>query len=135
MAVANPYINFYIGNPTEGRTDGDLMSLEDDGSNPLSVTVNASNGERVITKVAIRCEPGFQTDGDTVIWIRGTNYDKWSLCLTEDGTYGSTLRITDVIEAENFIFYVAGIATQGELPDIDLTSSLVAQTNIRQVLP
>lgn len=135
MAVANPYINFYIGNPTEGRDDGTLMSLGDDGSNPLSITVNASNGERVVTKVAIRCESGFQTDGDTVIWIRGTNYDKWSLSLTEDGTYGSTLRITDIIQSGNYIFYLAGVATQGELPDIDLTSYLVAQTNIKQILP
>lgn len=134
MAVKNDFINFYFDNPTVGRTDGTLMSLDDDGSSPLSVTVNASKNERKIVKCALRCEPGYMTDGDTTVWFRGANADKWSVCKTEDGAYGSALVIDELIEDGNFIFYISGLATKGELPDNDLTVRMMANTTIKKVL-
>lgn len=133
MAVANDYINLYVDNPTAGRADGTLMSLGDDGSSPLSVTVNASKNERKIVKVALRCQPGYKTDGDTTVWVRGANAEKWSLCKTEDGTYGSALVIDELITDVNYIFYISGAATNGELPDIDLTCKLMVNTTIKKI--
>lgn len=133
MAVPNEYINLYIDNPTQGRTDGTLMSLGDDGSSPLDITVNASKNERKIIKVALRCQPGYVTDGDTTIWVRGANSEKWSIGKTADGSFDSAIVITDIINDGNYIFYVSGVATKGELPDIDLTCKLLVNTTIKKL--
>lgn len=132
-ASFNDFINLYFDNPTDGRTDGTKMSLGDDGSSPLSVIVNASKNERKVVKVALRCEAGYQTDGDTTIWFQGVNADKWSVCATEEGTYGSALIIDNIIEDTNYVFYISGVATKGELPDIDLTTKLKVSTTIKKV--
>lgn len=133
MAVANDYINLYVDNPTAGRTDGTLMSLGDDGSSPLSVTVNASKNERKIIPVALRCQTGYKTDGDTTVWVRGANADKYSLCKTEDGSYGSALVIDELIDDTNYIFYLSVVGTNGELPDIDMTCKLMVNTTIKKL--
>lgn len=132
-AQKNDYINLYFDNPTNGRTDGTLLSLGDDVSSPLSIIVNASKNERKVVKVALRCETGYKTDGDTTIWFQGVNADKWSVCATEEGSYGSALIIDNIIEDTNYIFYISGMATKGELPDLDLTTKIKVSTTIKKV--
>ena len=126
----NPFINLYGDSPTDGRTDGTLISLDDDTSSPIDVTVNASKEETKKVKLALRCEEGYHTNGDTTLWFTGANADRWSLSLTENGTYSSTLIISDAIGDKNVIFWAAGHGVSGELPDIDTTSKLKVSTNI-----
>lgn len=133
MAVENMFINLYTDDPTENREDGTLVSLNDDTSSPLAVTVNSSKEERKKIKMALRCKSGYQTNGDTTIWFSGPNADKWSVCQTEDGTYSSTLVLSSIVGTTNVIFYVQAAATKGELPDIDTTTRILVNTTIERV--
>jgi hypothetical protein len=134
MADKHPFINLYGDNPTDGRTDGTLISLDEDTSSPIQATVNASKEETQKQKMALRCEEGYLTNADTTIWFKGANADKWSVSLTEDGTYASTLIITDAISDKNVTFWVAASGVTGELPDVDTTVKLKVRTNIKKLV-
>ena len=126
----NDFINLYYDNPTSGRQDGTML---DDTVNILEITVNSTKEERKVVKLAIRTEPGYITNSDTTIWFRGANSDKWSICKTEDGVFGSALVISELIGSQNVIFYVKGAATSGELPDIDKTVSIKVSTTVESL--
>lgn len=133
MADKNSFIRMYKDDPTDGRTDGTLISLDDDLSTPVQATVNASKEETAKQKLALRCESGYITDADTTIWFKGANADKWSVSLTEDGTYSSTLIISDAIGDKNVTFWVAAHGVTGELPDIDTTVKIKMSTIIKKL--
>ena len=130
----NPFINLYGGEPTDGRNDGTIISLDDDTSSPIQATVNASKQETKKQKLALRCEEGYTTNADTTIWFKGANADKWSVSLTEDGTFASTLIITDAIGSKNVTFWVAAHGLTGELPDVDTTTKIKVSTNIKKLV-
>jgi hypothetical protein len=132
MAKDN-YINFYIDDPTAEATDGTLVSIGD-MTNPISAIVNASKGEAKVVKTALRTEPGYETSGDTTVYFTGPNADKWSVGLSEDGEFASSLTIPDTITNANTIFYVKFAATLGELPDNDTTTKCVCATEIARSL-
>lgn len=115
----NSLINLYNGNPSDGLTDGLAVSLDDDISNLITGTVNASENQTVYIKAALRCESGYKTTGDTTIWFSGTNADKWAVSATENGIYNSTLVISDTIEDTNKTFWLAVSGQNGEIPAID----------------
>ena len=43
--MANPYMNLYMGNPTEGRTDGTIVSLDGSQNSPVTFTLDATEEE------------------------------------------------------------------------------------------
>ena len=65
------YIHVYM-TPTAGGTDGIQVS-EGTGLQPISVTLNATNNEESTPiKLALRCDSGFQTNGNITVSVVGT---------------------------------------------------------------
>ncbi len=137
------YIGLYGNTPTEGLTDGTLISEDMTQTSPLSVTLNATENEAVAMKVALRCEVGYKTRGNTVVSFKywdgsayqdtGGNISKWKVApdagfnsetaLTQ-AAWADTLTITDVIDSTNHCFLVKAEATSDEKPKTDRTVSI-----------
>jgi hypothetical protein len=113
------YINVYNNNPTTGGTDGNVVSQNGAQTNPVSVTLDASISQSETVKLALRCDSGYQTVGNTTIAASGTTASKWSFCLTENGTYTSTLTISTTIGTTNTIFYAKADSASSETPTTD----------------
>lgn len=126
------YIHMYMGNPTSGSTNGTLVS-EDTELSPISVTLNATDNQvsSAIT-LALRCESGYKTTGNTVITPTGDTAEKWAL--SADGTdwedYGDPLTISASIGATNTLFYAKAKATSDETPANDTSTDLVVTATI-----
>ena len=117
--MANAYINLYKGTPTAGGTDGTLVSLDGVGTSPVSFTLDATQSESGKQAVALRCESGYTTSGDTTITASGTNAGKWSFSDSENGTYASTLTISTTINTTNTVFWVKAASASTESPGTD----------------
>lgn len=129
--MANPYIGLYADNPTADKTDGTLISSDRTGTNPLSVTLDASKNETSeAIPVAVRCAEGYKTTGDTVISFTGTTASKWSVCATADGTYDASLTISDSIGTTNKLFYVKATSSADETPANDASTQIKLSTKI-----
>ena len=121
------YLHLYKSSPTVGGTDGSQVS-EGTELNPVTTPVlNATNNEESASiKLALRCDAGYNTQGNTTVTPIGTNVIKWAL--STDGTvwglYGAALTITTVIGVVNTIFYVKAKATSGEAPASDTSVDL-----------
>ena len=78
------YINVYNNNPTTGGTDGNAVSQNGAQTNPVSVTLDASISQSDTVKLALRCDSGYQTVGNTTIAASGTTASSrhWATCLT-----------------------------------------------------
>ena len=122
--MANAYINLYKGSPTAGGTDGTLVSLDGVGTSPVSFTLDATQSESGKQAVALRCESGYTTSGDTTIEASGTNAARWSFCATENGAYASTLTISTAIGATNTVFWVQATSTSSESPGTDTSVTI-----------
>ncbi|MSV24230.1 hypothetical protein FYJ78_03315 [Selenomonas sp. WCA-380-WT-3B 3/] len=129
--MANAYINVYKSNPTAGGVDGTQVSTDDAESSPISVTLDASKAESAVITCALRCEDGYKTIGDTTLSLVGTDTSKWSLSATADGTFASTLTISDVIENKNKLFYVKAISSSTETPVNDTSTNIKVVTKIQ----
>lgn len=116
--MANTYMNLYKGNPTAGGTDGTLVSLDGVGTSPVSFTLDASQAESATQPVAVRCESGYEVDGNVTVSASGTNAARWSFCATQGGTYTSTLTLSNV-GATNTVFYVKADSLTSESPGAD----------------
>lgn len=118
------YAHVYKNNPTAGAADGSLVS-EGDNSNPVVAgPLDASkNEESAVIKLAIRCEAGYNTVGETVIALTGTSADKWALSLNGSnwGDYGASLTIPTAITTVNTVFYAKAKAVSTENPVNDTT--------------
>lgn len=129
------YIHLYKDNPTAGGTNGTLVS-EGDGSSPVTVTLNATNNEEssAIT-LALRCESGYQTVGNTTITPTGTTASKWAL--SSNGIswsdYGSALIISTTIGATNTLIYTKAKASSDETPMNDTSVDFQIQATIGAV--
>lgn len=119
-----PYINLYNGNPTAGLTDGNAVSLSGAQTNPVYVMLDASIQETATVKLAVRCESGYHTQGNTVISFTGTSAGYWTVCDTENGTYSSSLTISNSIGTTNTVFYVKASSATSETPSIDTSVSI-----------
>ena len=81
--MANPYINVYMNNPTEGETDGTAVS-DGNFNSPISFVLDASQNESKVQKCAIRTESGYVTTGETTISDNNDTNDRLKLCWTEE---------------------------------------------------
>ncbi len=125
--MANYYINIYKGNPTADGTDGTAVSTDGTNTAPVSVTLDASTSASQVIPLAIRTESGFHTSGNTVISATGTNAGKWQFCLTENGTYASSVTISGSISNTNDIFYAKASSLNSEELAIDRSVSIRVQ--------
>lgn len=128
--MANSYINIYKGNPTADSTDGTVVSTDGAYTAPVTATLNASAGASAKVKLAIRCESGYMTTGNTVITATGTNSGKWQFCLTENGTYTDSLTITNAIGASNEVFYAQISSSSNETLSIDHSVDINVQATV-----
>lgn len=137
------FIKLYM-NATEGETDGTEVSINMTQTNPIAMTLNAKTSEAKAVKVALRCEEGFQTYGDTTVaayYFNGTKYvssggnvDKWRFAADEgfadaskalaNGNWQSTLTIDSVITSVNHVFWVKAMSDTSEVPQKDTTVSI-----------
>ena len=137
------YIGLYGNSPTEGLTDGTSISEDMTQTSPLSVTLNATESEAVAMKVALRCEAGYKTSGNTEVCFKywdgsayqdtGGNISKWKVApdngftaetALSQATWADTLTITDVIGSTNHCFWVKAEAGADEKPKTDRTVSI-----------
>lgn len=122
--MANHY-HIYKNNPTEGGTDGVLVS-EGTGLTPVEIgPLNATNNEESSAiPLAIRCDTGYKTIGNVTITPVGTTKEKWAL--STDGTtwqtYGSGITISTEVGATNKLFYVKAKATDDEVDPVNDTT-------------
>ncbi len=128
--MANAYINIYKNNPTAGGTDGTAVSIGGTYTDPITVSLNATNSESKTVKLAIRTESGYVTTGNTVIADSGDTDDRWKLCLTENGTFTDSITISSAIGATNVIFYAKASSASSESPTTDRSVSLQVTTTI-----
>ena len=129
------HLHLYMNNPTAGDTDGTEISSGDD-TLPLNVTLDANKAETKAVKCAVRCDTGYEVEGDTSIYFEGTNAEKWQVGTDEgyaDATtalnmaqWGTTL-ILGGVAATNSIFWVKVSSTVGENPQNDRTVNLIAE--------
>ena len=143
--MANAYINLYTNNPTAGLADGTQVSTDGANTSPLTFTLDASIGESAVQKVALRCEPGYLTTGNTVITAVDldttdsadhTNY--WTFAADNNyadaaaananATFTSSLTIAESIEVVNKVFWVKASSSTGEPPQNDRTVGLRVTT-------
>lgn len=122
--MANAFINLYGGNPTAGETDGTIISTDGSQTAPLVVTLDASQNEVKTVKLAIRCESGYQTTGNTIIQDNNDTNDRWKFCLTENGTFDDSITISNVISDTNTIFYAQVSSSNSESPARDTSVSI-----------
>lgn len=124
--MANPYMNLYMGNPTAGGTDGTIVSLDGSQTSPVTFTLDATEEESGTQVLALRCEDGYRTEGDTEITFTGTTAYKWSASL--DGSYyDDSITIESSIGTRNTLFYVQASSSDDESPRND-TSVLIKVT-------
>ncbi len=128
--MANAFINIYTGNPTERGTDGTIISTGGSQTAPLVVTLDASQNEVKKTKLAIRCESGYRTTGDTVIQDNGDVNDRWKFSLTENGTYADSITLGSGIDTGNSIFWAQTSSSSLESPSRDTSVSIRVNTVI-----
>ncbi len=116
--MANPYINLYMGNPSEGGTEGTIVSLDGNRTSPVTFTLDATEEESGVQALALRCEEGYSTIGDTEITFTGETASKWSASL--DGAhYSESVTISSPITAQNTLFYVRATSSNDENPKND----------------
>lgn len=131
--MANAYINVYKGTVTEGGTDGTLVSTGGDYSSPISVSLDASQNESKKVKLAIRCQSGFTTSGNTTIADVGDTNDRWKLCTTENGTYADSITISTAIGTTNTIFWAQASSSSLESAASDRSVSFQVNATIAAV--
>ena len=128
------HIHLFMNNPTAGGTDGTEISSKDN-TLPLTVILDASEAEEKAVKVAVRCDTGFEVEGNTSIYFEGTNAAKWYVAednsFTSDtaltlALWESTLTIANVANT-NIVFWVKATSATTENPQNDRTVKLVAE--------
>ncbi len=117
-------INLYKDNPSVGMTDGVLVSAGGDFSSPISFTLDAGQNESAVMKLAVRCQTGYQTSGDTIIQDQNDSADRLKLSLTESGGWSDSLTFNQTIGATNVVFFLKASSSSSEMPQLDRTASL-----------
>lgn len=116
-------INIYNGNPTAGATDGVAVS-SGNYNNPVSFTLNAANAEAAVQTLAIRCNSGYQTSGNTTLADEGDTLDRVKFGLTASGPWTDKLVLLDTITDVNKLIYVKASSSAEELPQLDRSVSI-----------
>lgn len=121
--MANPFINVYKNNPTEGATDGTAVSTNGDNTSPIEFTLDAAQNESAVVKLAIRTESGYITSGTTAITDQNDTNDRLKLCWTADGSFADTITTNNSISSVNTIFYAQASSSSSENPQTDRSAS------------
>ena len=126
------YLHVYMNNPTAGSTDGTEIS-SNDNTLPLTVTLDASQAESKAVKCAVRCDTGYEIEGDVNVYFEGTNAAKWTAApdnsysdasvALASATWSNTIILTDV-GATNKIFWVKAASATSEAPQNDRSVKL-----------
>ena len=140
-------IHLFKGTVTAGQTDGTQVS-EQTESNPItpvgsgpSGEINATAGEESqAQKMAVRCDTGYQTSGNTVLTPSGgSTANLWALAPDNAGTpgtwtaYGGSFTISNTVSDVNTLLWVKAKANTNETPvndkgvDIQITANVVAK--------
>lgn len=156
--MANPYINIYKDNPTEGAKDGTPVSTDGVYTAPITAFLNKDRIQSQIIKLAVRTEEGYRTLNDLTIGVYGVAIDastsnlkffkpgllnqnpakeieddKLLLSWTQNGEYKYFIATTESIGSTNKIFYAKFTVTDDELPQIDKSIKIMIITSILQV--
>ncbi len=127
----NPYISIYKNNPAAGGTDGTAVSQDGYMTEPVSVTLDASQSESEVVKLAVRTETGYETDGNTTISIEYDSDGHWALDTAANGSFSSTsITLTSTIDDTNTIFYAKASSSSSEGPGRYDTPQFVVQAKI-----
>jgi len=134
-------IHVYKGTVTTGGTNGTLVSEAGAQTSPIIIgPLNATNNEvSTDQKLAIRCDTGYVTTGDTVITPTGTTSAKWALAPDNAGSagtygaYGAALTLSSAIDATNTIFWAKAKATSDESPVNDTAVALQTTATVAAV--
>ena len=121
--MANPYINVYTNNPTAGGTDGTAVSTDGAFTAPISFSLDASQNEEQVQKLAIRTESGYVAK-DLTIADNGDTDDRVKLCWTEGGTFDDGIIAASDISTVNTVFYVTASSADSEQPQTDRSVKL-----------
>ncbi|MBQ3335816.1 MAG: hypothetical protein IJG80_00245 [Selenomonadaceae bacterium] len=120
--MASRYINIYNNNPTEGGTDGDVVSTGNDYSNPIYFLLDAEQNESKIIKLAIRTAEGYAARDVSISDLNDEN-DRFKICKTENGTFADEITF-DEVTAVNSIFYIKATSADTEQPQTDRSVKL-----------
>ena len=129
------HLRTYMNNPTAGSTDGTEIS-SGDNTLPLTMILDASSAEYKIAKCAVRCDSGYEIEGDTAIYFEGTNASRWTAAPDDNyadsdaavlnATFSPTIILSDVANT-NKIFWVKATSATTENPVNDRTVKLVSE--------
>ena len=129
------HLRLYMNNPTAGSTDGTEIS-SDTNVLPLEIVLDATVAEEKAVKCAVRCDTGFEVEGDVTIYLEGTNAAKWTLSPDDDyedsdtavlnGLFASAIILTDV-GSTNKTFWAKAVSSGTENPQNDRTVKIVAE--------
>lgn len=137
-------INIFKGNVTAGLTDGTVVS-RGNGSTPITTNALDAIGldESDPIKLAIRCDAGFKTDGNTTISFIAypglgevDTSDRWAIAPDAGGSHGAwsdwngQLVIADPIGDVNKIFWVKARSKENEEVANDPLVNIKVQTVI-----
>ena len=116
--MANLWLNVYKDNPTEGGTDGVLVSENGEMTSPVDVTLNAAQNESKTIKLALRCRDGYKTDGAATIQDDGDLNDRWKFSTSQDGVFSDVITIANDITTVNTVFWARIDSDSSENPSI-----------------
>lgn len=133
-------IHVYKTNPTVSQRDGELVS---EGTGDTGISIGpldaATNEESNAIKLAIRCEIGYGSIGDTTIRPTGTTASNWALAL-DDGNkpgvwqpFGSRLVMGIPITDYNTVFWAKARANDAETARVDETVDLLVAAIVQTV--
>lgn len=127
-------LHIYMNNPTAGSTDGTEVSSGTELA-PISVLLDAGNGEQKAVKCAVRCESGFHIDGTLTVKFVGDHADKWKAATDnkytaetalESAEWKDSISLSNVAD-RNTIFWVKAISTADEKPQQDVSVDIQAE--------
>ena len=128
-------LHLYMSNPTAGSTDGTEIS-SDTNVLPLNIVLDVTQNEEKAVKCAVRCDSGYEVEGDVTVYLEGTNADKWSLAPDDnyedsdtavlDNLFASAIILTDV-GSTNKVFWVKAASSSSETPQNDRSVKIVAE--------
>ena len=131
--MANPYINVYMNNPTEGATDGTAVSTDGAFTAPISFALDASQNEEQIIPLAVRTESGYRTVGTVTICDQNDTNDRLKLCWTADGSFADSITTANSIDSVNTLFYAKATSADSENPPTDRSASFKINAVIASV--
>lgn len=129
------HLRVYMNNPTAGTIDGTEIS-SGDNSLPLTLILDANNSETKVVKCAVRCDSGYEIEGDTAVYFEGTNAAKWKVAPDDnyfdsdaavaDAAFANVIILSDV-DTLNKCFWVKASSSPNENPMNDRSVKLVAE--------